>query len=159
MYIAITFCTVVIAAGQCTRRSSTAHNAGLVDPRPHHPYRLLDAEAHNASVRTTALAQEEAVEVRAHKTGTASGAQTSAKKLAAPDTGPKSVRPAPPSCGSNNLVQIPTVTKTKQSTNTPSFLYTNCKLLNTRKLAELQVRANVHQPNICLAETRLNDEK
>ena len=42
----------------------------------------------------------------------------------------------------------------------PSILYTNCRSLNTWKLAELQVYAESHHPDIiCLTETWLDDNK
>jgi hypothetical protein len=64
-------------------------------------------------------------------------------------------------CGSlnNNNIPVPLIKK-KNVTHTPSLLYTNCRSLNTWKLAELEAYAEIHKPSIiCLTETWLNDDK
>ena len=151
--------------GQHKQGSRAAHNAGLVDPGPIHPFRFLDTEAHNASVRTTAFGQEEDVEVRAHKTGAASGARASPGKLAAPAAGYKATGRSTRSSSANNLIQVPTLNSKQQRGDknpsmTPTILYTNCRSLNRWKLEELANMTELHQPGIiCLTETWLKDTK
>ena len=60
----------------------------------------------------------------------------------------------------NHVASLPKARNTARGTYTPSLLYTNCRSLNTWKLAELEVYAEIHHPNIiCLTETWLNEEK
>ena len=62
---------------------------------------------------------------------------------------------------------VPTTVNTKQTARRvrdnvflPSILYTNCRSLNTWKLAELQSYAEIYKPGlICLTETWLDDNK
>ena len=62
---------------------------------------------------------------------------------------------------------VPTTVNTKQTAQRvrdnvflPSILYTNCRSLNTWKLAELQSYAEIYKPGlICLTETWLDDNK
>ena len=58
------------------------------------------------------------------------------------------------SFNSNHVASLPKARNTARGTYTPSLLYTNCRSLNTWKLAELEVYAEIHQPNIiCLTKT------
>ena len=70
------------------------------------------------------------------------------------------IRKLPTGLTGSNLIKIQSVKEPGKQLSLPRILYTNCRSLNIWKLAELQVCAEIHQPElICLTETWLDDEK
>ena len=60
----------------------------------------------------------------------------------------------------NHLIPIPKYRTIPRSSFLPTILYTNCRSINTWKLAELQTYVEIHKPNlICLTETWLDATK